>query len=249
MIKFPFHNLFSGLALFFFMYSCSSSEHEVSPEDDREEAEETVEEVQDDYAAPAMWQEHWFDHTELVQLVYEDDDLALYYDSEVDRSITWPNTTFSDVWEYVKTVYGSYGEDKKLYAILHTDKYSGGHPSTFMDESHDFRNVVDCGPYTWQEEDPDLGLSMMIHEVGHIVEGATNGIQYNPAWDIWGDSKWAEIFVYDVYRGIGKEEFAKHTYDDFMNNVDDYPRPGTMWFRNWFYPIYSNYGESALLNN
>ena len=110
------------------MNSCSSSEHEVSPEDDREEAEETVEEVQDDYAAPAMWQEHWFDHTELVQLVYEDDDLALYYDSEVDRSITWPNTTFSDVWEYVKTVYGSYGQDKKLYAILHTNKYSGGHP-------------------------------------------------------------------------------------------------------------------------
>ena len=135
-------------------------------------------------------------------MVYEDDDLALYYDSEVDRSITWPNTTFSDVWEYVKTVYGSYGEDKKLYAILHTNKYSGGHPSTFMDESHDFRNVVDCGPYTWQEEDPDLGLSMMIHEVGHIVEGATNGIQYNPAWDIWGDSKWAEIFV--TLPGLGK---------------------------------------------
>ncbi|MCC4228704.1 discoidin domain-containing protein [Zunongwangia profunda] len=250
MIKFPFHNLFSGLALFFFMYSCSSGEDEVTPEDDREEVEEpTEEEPDDEYAAPAMWQEHWFDHTELVQLVYEDEDLALYYDSDVDRSITWPNTTFSDVWEYVKTVYGSYGEDEKLYAILHTDKYSGGHPSTFMDESHDFRNVVDCGPYTWQDEDPDLGLSMMIHEVGHIVEGATNGIQYNPAWDIWGDSKWAEIFVYDVYKGIGKDDFAQHAYDDFMNTVDDYPRPGTMWFRNWFYPIYSNYGEAALLNN
>ena len=115
MIKFPFHNLFSGLALFFFMYSCSSGEDEVTPEDDREEVEEpTEEEPDDEYAAPAMWQEHWFDHTELVQLVYEDEDLALYYDSDVDRSITWPNTTFSDVWEYVKTVYGSYGEDEKL---------------------------------------------------------------------------------------------------------------------------------------
>ena len=45
MIKFPYHIVFSVLTLFFFMNSCSSSEHEVSPEDDREEAEETVEEA------------------------------------------------------------------------------------------------------------------------------------------------------------------------------------------------------------
>ena len=47
MIKFPYHIVFSVLTLFFFMNSCSSSEHEVSPEDDREEAEETVEEVEE----------------------------------------------------------------------------------------------------------------------------------------------------------------------------------------------------------
>lgn len=246
------NSFFNTFLILFFFISCSSENKDMNSGSDNE-VEETVEEENeeeiDEYAAPNSWQEHWFDHSQLVQLVYQDEDLALYYDNDVDRSINWPNTTFSNVWEYIKSVYGPYGDDPKLYAVLHTDKYSGGHPSTYMDASHDYRNVVDCGPYDWKEADPDKGLSMMIHEVGHIVEGATNGIQYNPAWDIWGDSKWAEIFVYDVYKGIGKDEFAQHTYNDFMNNVDDFPRPGTMWFKNWFYPIYSNYGESALLNN
>jgi hypothetical protein len=33
-----------------------------------------------------------------------------------------------------------------------------------------------------------------------------------------------------------------------QTKTDDFPRPGTQWFKNWFYPIYSNYGGSAALN-
>lgn len=37
---------------------------------------------------PETWQEHWFEHNQLVTRVYYDDDVAVYYDNEVDRNIT-----------------------------------------------------------------------------------------------------------------------------------------------------------------
>lgn len=203
---------------------------------------------EDPYAPPKTWVEDWFEHNQKLELVYVGDHLALYYDKDVDRSVEWPKTYLDEVWKYIKSVYGPFGDDPRLYTILHTNKYPGGHPSTYMDESHDYRNVVDCGPYDWMEPIPDSGLSMMIHEIAHIVEGSANGLQYNPAWDIWKDSKWAEIFVYDVYKNTGKDEFASYTYQDFMDNVDDYPSPGTHWFRDWFFPIYDRYGENRVLN-
>ncbi len=195
------------------------------------------------------WKEHWFEHNQFLERVYYNDDLALYYDKDVDRSIEWPRTYMTKIWAYVKDVYGDFGPDERLYTILHTDKYSGGHPSVYMDASHDYKNVVDCGPFSWQRPRPEEGLSVLVHEIGHIVEGATNGIKENPAWEIWKDSKWAEIFIYDVYKGIGEDEFAQQTYDDLMNQYDNFPRENTQWFKDWFYPIYSEHGESAVLNN
>ena len=43
-------------------------------------------------------------------------------------------------------------------------------------------------------------LDMIVHEVAHIVEGGSKNTQRSPQFGIWGDSKWAEIFIYDVYR-------------------------------------------------
>lgn len=90
---------------------------------------------------------------------------------------------------------------------------------------------------------------MAIHEIGHIVEGATNGIRHNPAWNIWKDSKWAEIFIYDVYRGTGEEQFAAEFYNDMIDQYDDFPTENTQWFMDWFHPVYNQYGESDVLNN
>lgn len=242
------HILFIALLAIFVLpiTGCSFGESKKDKEAFHQEEEDTSE--GDPFAAPEKWQEHWFEHKQLVHLVYSDEHLALYFDKDVDQSIQWPKAYLGKVWKYIKSVYGEFGEDPKLYAILHTGKYSGGHPSPYMDASHDFRNVVDCGPYTWLEPSPEEGLSMMIHEIGHIVEGAANGIKENPAWDIWKDSKWAEIFIYDVYRNTGQEEYAEYTFNNLMEQVDDYPRPGTQWFKDWFYPIYTEYGGNKVLN-
>ncbi|MEH2074538.1 MAG: hypothetical protein V7K57_09115 [Nostoc sp.] len=92
-------------------------------------------------APPQTWKEHWFDHDQQLSLVHHDEHVAVYYDRDVSRSVTWPFSYMSEVWQYTKKVYGKFGSDSRLYAIYHTDKYSGGHPSTYFDASHDRRNV------------------------------------------------------------------------------------------------------------
>lgn len=90
-------------------------------------------------------------------------------------------------------------------------------------------------------------LDVIIHEIAHVVESTFRGYEGSPAFGIWRDSKWAEIFIYDVYIGIGNQIEADRTFRDMMNAVDDFPNPGTQWFKDWFWPIYSNYGGSDVL--
>jgi hypothetical protein len=202
-------------------------------------------------APPATWREHWFDHVQTITRVYADSDVAIYFDNDVDRSITWPNKYLGDVWRYVKRTYGNFGSESELYAIFHTAKYSGGHPSTFFDESHDYRNVIDCGSSARDAWLSGQGndLDIVTHEVAHIVEGASKGVHGSPAFPIWGDSKWAEIFNYDVYLNLGMIDDANRWYNTVINGRENFPRANTYWFRDWFYPIYFEYGRTAVLNN
>ena len=57
-----------------------------------------------------------------------------------------------------------------------------------------------------------------------------------------------EIYIYDVYRGLGRDEFADKWRDEMLGGVDNFPREGTHWFRDWFYPIYDQYGQTEVLN-
>ncbi|HEY1201968.1 MAG TPA: hypothetical protein VGE79_13345, partial [Niastella sp.] len=196
---------------------------------------------------PATWQEHWFEHNQLLNRKFYDNDVAVYYDNDVSSSVTWPYTYMGDVWRYTKNVYGSFGTDPHLFAIFHTNKYSGGHPSTYFDASHDNRNVIDVGAGPWTSGTGG-DLDITTHEVAHIVEGASKGIHGSPAFPIWGDSKWAEIFIYDVYLGLGKTSEATRWYNQLQNTTDNFPVAGTHWFRDWFYPIYHNYGGTQVLN-
>jgi hypothetical protein len=197
---------------------------------------------------PATWQEHWFEHNQLLNRKFYDNDVAVYYDNDVSSSVTWPYTFVGDVWRYVKNVYGSFGSDPHLFAIYHTNKYSGGHPSTYFDASHDNRNVIDVGPGPWTSGGTGGDLDITTHEVAHIVEGASKGIHGSPAFPIWGDSKWAEIFIYDVYLKLGKTSEATRWYNQMQSSTATFPVAGTHWFRDWFYPIYNNYGGTQVLN-
>lgn len=196
---------------------------------------------------PATWQEHWFEHNQLLTRKFYDNDVAVYYDNDVSTSVTWPYQYMGDVWRYTKKTYGWFGADPHLFVVMHTNKYSGGHPSGYFDASHDNRDVADVGPGPWTSAsggDHDL----LTHEVGHIVEGDSKNAHNSPAFGIWGDSKWAEIYIYDVYQGLGMTSDAARVYTTFTNTTDNFPATGTHWFRDWFYPIYSQYGGSKVLN-
>lgn len=200
---------------------------------------------------PATWTEHWFEHNQQLTRVFSNDQVAVYFDRDVDRSITWPNTYLAKVWQYVKATYGGFGSESQLYAIFHTAKYSGGHPSTYFDDSHDRHNVIDVGSSASNAWTSGQGndLDITTHEVAHIVEGAAKGVHGSPAFPIWGDSKWAEIFNYDVYKNLGMESDANRWYNLMINGHDNFPRANTYWFRDWFYPIYNQNGGKQVLNN
>lgn len=201
-------------------------------------------------AAPILWQEHWFEHNQIVHNVANDTSVAVYYDNDVDPTIVWPKTYLAQVWNYTKKTYGSFGTESQLYVILHTAKYSGGHPSTYMDGSHDYRNVIDCGSNSTTAWTAGTGndLDLTTHEVGHIVEGASKNVHGSPAFNIWHDSKWMEMYIYDVYLGLGRTSDAQRWYNLVLGGSDPYPRANTHWFKDWWYPLYTQHGGTAVLN-
>lgn len=224
------------------MVNCGGSTSSKTPNEDSGSASADI--------PPQSWQEHWFEHDRVVNRKYYNANTAIYFDEDVDTAISWPNRYFDEVWQHVKDTYGHFGENghSRLFAIFHNGRYSGGHPSTYLDASHDYRNVIDVGPGPWADSTGN-NLDLPTHEVAHIVENASRGISGSPAFSIWRDSKWAEIFNYDVYVSLDMEQEAKRWHTMMMNNTDDFPRADTHWFRDWFYPIWKNHGKSQVLAN
>jgi hypothetical protein len=200
-------------------------------------------------AAPQRtWKEHWFEHDRVVKLVNFNDEVAVYFDDGVPRDevTAWILPFMTRAWQYTKATYGQFGgPDARLFSIFHQGRYSGGHPSTYFDASHDHRNVTDCGPGPWGESSVDLPS----HELGHIVEGANNGVHGSPAFDVWKDSKWIELYQYDLYIGLGMKDDARRVFDKFTTQSDDFPRHGTHWFRDFFYPAWRDHGRAKLMSS
>ncbi|MCD0490480.1 hypothetical protein LPB86_19735 [Pedobacter sp. MC2016-14] len=203
------------------------------------------------------WQEHWFQHTQLVKRVYYDDKVAVYDDPYMSTiRHEWINKTMGDVWTYVKKNYGQFGNgDPRLYVVTHgvignlNSSYSGGHPDSYFGANHDYRNMIDVGlgADSWTSE-TGQAIGIMTHEVGHIVCGANNGVNGSPSDALWGDSKFMEIFNYDVFANINRQSEADLVYSQMQTQYDNFPQAGTQWFKNWFYPIYTNYGRGAVLS-
>ena len=194
---------------------------------------------------PETWTEHWFEHKQTVKRIAFNDDIAVYIDGDTNRAaIEAMIPALTEMWKYTKKTYGMFGPEGRLYYIFHQGKYSGGHPSTYFDASHDYRNVSDSGPGPWTGSS---AIDIPSHEVGHVVEGANNGVHGSPAFPVWGDSKWAEFYQYDIYKAIGREDDAKRLYDKFIAGSDNFPRANTHWFRDWFFPLWRDYGGGQVM--
>jgi len=197
-------------------------------------------------APPSMWQEHWFEHVQNLRLVAWNDDVAIYFDDDT-QGADWIFPFMTKLWRYTKATYDMGPEPQnRLFSIHHTGKYNGGHPSTYFDASHDRRNVSDVGPGPWGSMS-GFAIDGPSHESGHVVESANNGVHGSPAFPLWGDSKWMEFFQYDAYVGMGMASDAKRLFDTFTGTTDSFPRAGTHWFRDWFYPLWRDHGHAQVM--
>ncbi|MFC0515301.1 hypothetical protein ACFFGT_13865 [Mucilaginibacter angelicae] len=212
----------------------------------------TVKEEVDPPGAPAKtWQEHWGLHHQLLKRVYYDDNVAIYYDNNMDPSVTWTFKAMSDSWAYVKKNYGDFGKDPRLYCVFHstvdtTGELGGGHPASWRDSTHDYHNTIDCGLGSWTYPTGEQ-IGMPVHEIGHIVANASWGHSHEDQ-NIWHDSKFAEIFIYDVLMNIGRQDEASREYYQLKDATEIFPHPESNWFGGWFYPIWSNYGKGPTIS-
>lgn len=202
----------------------------------------------DPTATPLTWQEHWFEHVQLLELAAMDDDVALYVDKDIDRTQTAALLDYaSKIWRYTTATYGAIGPGR-LYAIFHKDRYMGCHRDTYFEPGHDRRNVIDCGIGTYDEA--AVFQVFFPHLAALIVESASHGRDGAPADAIWNEGKWAEFYRYDLYRGTGNQALADGVYAAWTSDgaTDSFPVPNTHWFRDWSFPLWRDHGGAKVMN-
>jgi hypothetical protein len=200
----------------------------------------------DPTATPLTWQEHWFEHDQLLSLVATDDAVALYYDKDVDATQATAILPYvSRIWMYTQATYGSFGPGR-LYVVIHKDRYLGCHEADHFSSSHDYRNVIDCGITSY--DDTAVFDVILPHVAAVLVESVADGRQGAPADVLWQQGKWAELYRYDLYLGIGRKDLADSVYAQWtaVTWTDPFPVAGTHWFRDWSFPLWRDHGGAGV---
>ncbi|HET6282915.1 MAG TPA: hypothetical protein VFH73_18280 [Polyangia bacterium] len=191
----------------------------------------------------ATWQEHWFEHNQLLTRFAYNDDVAIYVDNDVDKTMVgWMLPFATSMWQYTRKTYGEFGTEGRLYLNFHQGRYNGAHSDPYLRMDHDFRNVTDSGPGPW----PATNFDLFTFEVGRIVEGGSNGVQGAATFNVWR-LQTSELYQYDLYLAMGRMADAKRVFDVYTAATQSFPRAGTFWFRDWFYPIWRDHGRIAVM--
>ena len=194
----------------------------------------------------ATWKEHWFEHTQDLSRVFYDDCAVVYFDPDMSpAAASWLGPFMSSAWAYSLKTYGYMGPEP-VYAVFHQGKYLGGHSATFVEESHDFHNVTDGGGSDWTQNYQDFTFSLL----GFIVESTAAHSKFgSPAHVLWGNSEWQKFYKYDMYLGLGLNDQAAAAYNSFVASSVSFPRANSFWFRDWFYPLWRDYGHAQVMRN
>lgn len=206
---------------------------------------------------PKTINETWLGHSETMRLAAEDEFTAIYYNDFVSGEALESHREYMKrVWAHVKANYGEFGtEGSRIAAFMHSNvsgpPYNFNSINIYFDITSDCRNLIDVvgGAGGWSKNLTGLEMDIFTHEISHIVEGASKQTAGSPSYGFWKDSKWAEIFIYDVYSALNLIGERDRWFEQMQSSQDNFPREGTFWFKNWFYPIYTNHGGVKLLNN
>jgi hypothetical protein len=198
----------------------------------------------DESGAPAREiTQTWNNVEQVLYREFYDSNVAIYYDESVDRSIVWPRSFTSQVWDYVQNNYGLGSE--LLYAIFHTEAVTP-FAGNIYDESTTNKYLFDISIQDGEAKDSDKDL--ILEQISKIVEISAFGVNKSPASAIWKE-KWTEIFMYDVYTVINMEEDAQRIKSAALASQVDYPSAETSWFKDWFLPIYEASDKGFILSN
>ncbi len=217
--------------------------------------------------APAVITDHISDHHEALTRATCNADVAVYFDNDLKAlpaaGTAWISPFVTDVWKYMKSTYGqcaakrglaapigpncaNFGAPKPALEFLHQGKHGGGTVANRFDSFSGFRTTIDVGDPKWEQSNGVLH-DELVHEACHQVEGASQGTHESPAFQVWGDSKWAEFCVHDFYANTGRTADAARTEALFASQRDNLPAGanGAAWFRDWFLPLWKDSGNNA----
>ncbi|PKD20387.1 hypothetical protein APR41_14000 [Salegentibacter salinarum] len=194
-------------------------------------------------APPRGFVENYQSHDHAVRRQYFDDYVGVYYDTVVDRSITWPFNFFSSAWNEVTDIYGDFGNESALYVVGHGESSEGIYTTVF--DQQDSHSLID---FTVPADSTGAVLDEPLRLMADVVQMSANGVFKSPAKAVWKD-KFSQIFIFDLYRKLGMDNEASRVKQEYLNDVDDFPNPGTQWFKDWFLPIYETYNGANTVSN
>jgi hypothetical protein len=184
-----------------------------------------------------------------------DADAVVYLDDTLRArpagATAWIAPFTADVWRHIRTSYGSCVVDRPGCAdfggpVVATYRHSpgpgGGTIRYRFDPATGYRPTIDVTGHSWAAQDPVL-RDVIVHEACHHAEFDGQGILDSPAFDVWGDSKWAEFCLFDFYTATGRTADAERVRRQFLAGRDGAHR--TAWFRDWFLPLWEDGGRTA----
>jgi hypothetical protein len=186
---------------------------------------------------------------ELLTLVSATSDVVIYRDPNVSTAnLGWAVTYIQQIYGHVRASYPAM-QGQRLWVTLHHDFGPGGTAGFYGNPATKFHNMAEVADLDWTTP-TGLKLDTIAHEIAHTIEFAGYGVLDSPAFALWGDGKWAEIFNYWAYRGAGLNADANRWFiEKTTDAVDGFPAATTDWFTQWFYPITNNYNGATTLNN
>lgn len=196
---------------------------------------------------PATWQETgWYGgHDRPLTRRPLDSDIALYTDPYVaPTSVDWLRPIFNQHFQLAKSAYGSFS-DPVLFVVIEQDGrpedvndiYGVGGVVYVSNGQGEYRNITFAAGWDWSNQNDLWNINALTHELGHIVESNNNGWFDSPSFSAWGDSKWCDIFMFDIFSRSTTlpAGWAERTFTELNNAVDDY---GNYWFRDLLHPLY-----------
>lgn len=190
-------------------------------------------------------EETWAGHSDILYRQYFDANVAVYYNNNVPRPLEWPYQFLSKSWEHVTDVYGDFGTENRLYAVYHHAS-PAPYVGTIFNSQSGNRSLFDIAFDGFEMTATNTDNALLA--VSQIVETSSNGHSGSPAGEIWGDT-FSQIFLYDAYVNQQMQTDADRIFS--LNNAKtaNFPRENTYWFRDWYYPIYEQYGGGQAFGN